>query len=63
MQLGSNIMTSRKCPVCKKTKLISHFNIRDKVCTVCRKETIAKAAATNRGKALSIPGDDATNHA
>jgi uncharacterized protein (DUF983 family) len=56
-------MASRTCPACKKTKLISHFHVRDKVCAVCREKIIAKVAAANRGKALSIPGGDTPAHA
>jgi hypothetical protein len=51
-------MASRTCTACKKPKLISHFNIRDKVCAVCREKIIAKVAAANRSKALSISGGD-----
>jgi uncharacterized protein (DUF983 family) len=56
-------MAMKTCTACRKPKLISHFTIRDKVCTVCREKIIAKAAAANRGKALSIPGDDVTSTA
>lgn len=56
-------MASRTCTACKKPELISHFHIRDKVCAVCREKIIAKVAAANRGKALSIPGGDTPAHA
>ena len=62
MRTRANIMASRTCTACKKPKLISHFNIRDKVCAVCWEKIIAKVAAANRGKALSIPGGDAPAH-
>jgi hypothetical protein len=60
--MREKIMASRTCTACKKPKLISHFTIRDKVCAVCREKIISKAAAANRGKVLSIPGDDAQSH-
>jgi recombinational DNA repair protein (RecF pathway) len=56
-------MATHICAKCGQTKPTAAFYHRDKTCGQCREDGVRAAAAANRGKALSIPGDDVTSTA